>query len=547
MARGNGHWLKADAEPNIPMHRLSLIALGAGVSAILVLWTLIVGMLGGESLADAFWPYAVRSLEWTYELRESRLLILPFGTLLIAVSIWNARERGPNISIPVRTLIASAVGTACLLLIGIHLLLDIAYYRGAFILLPMALAFPLAASMIHLLVPRKGAELTRPNLQRILGVLGALFIAWLLLPSSMALTPFVAKPPEMPRAGYGSEAGPYEVTTVTIPLVLDGELRSWFSDRDASRTYVLDVSFPSLPELAPATLPLGIFLHSRNADDPEVFASMTTHLAAKGVVVVHPRCPEFNPWIDFEASDVTDGRLELERHEADHAFQLLVLSTIQTQLIDDPPEEAMDLLEGRTIDPSDLHVSGHSTGGGFVPAVAAKAVERGWGNRTLVLDVEQPYVRPADPTFGGNLSLLPDHTLAHINVAEDDMTVGVCHGVHIAEQIRTRDGTTPLPTGQVLLITTKSDRHGFPPLVASHYLAADPVREALANLTVYPRIDAQGDYLVARSRGDGNTAAWALDHLSKGPFLESLGSWSDGRMLDIRTVHEIPLDSHPSC
>ena len=86
------------------------------------------------------------------------------------------------------------------------------------------------------------------------------------------------------------------------------------------------------------------------------------------------------------------------------------------------------------------------------------------------------------------------------------MTVGVCHGVHIAEQIRTRDGTTPLPTGQVLLITTKSDRHGFPPLVASHYLVADPVREALANLTVYPRIDAQGDYLVARSRGDGNTA-----------------------------------------
>ena len=74
---------------------------------------------------------------------------------------------------------------------------------------------------------------------------------------------------------------------------------------------MLDVSFPSLPELAPATLPLGIFLHSRNADDPEVFTSMTTHLLRQGVVVVHPRCPEFNPWIDFEASDVTDGRLEL--------------------------------------------------------------------------------------------------------------------------------------------------------------------------------------------------------------------------------------------
>ena len=72
------------------------------------------------------------------------------------------------------------------------------------------------------------------------------------------------------------------------------------------------------------------------------------------------------------------------------------------------------------------------------------------------------------------------------------MTVGVCHGVHIAEQIRTRDGTTPLPMGQVLLITTKSDRHGFPPLVASHYLFADRVREALANLAVYPRIDARG-------------------------------------------------------
>ena len=206
------------------------------------------------------------------------MLILPFGTLLIAVSIWNARERGPNISIPVRTLIASAVGTACLLLIGIHLLLDIVLSWRAHSAtdgpcLPARRIDdppPCSEEGCGAHSPQSPADprRTRCSVHRMAPA-----------PSSMALTPFVAKPPEMPRAGYGSEAGPYEVTTVTIPLVLDDELRSWFSDRDASRTYVLDVSFPSLPELAPATLPLGIFLHSRNADDPEVFASMTTHLA----------------------------------------------------------------------------------------------------------------------------------------------------------------------------------------------------------------------------------------------------------------------------
>ena len=42
------------------------------------------------------------------------------------------------------------------------------------------------------------------------------------------------------------------------------------------------------------------------------------------------------------------------------------------------------------------------------------------------------------------------------------------------------------------------------------------------------RVDAQADWVVARSRGDFNTEEFAYFHLIDGPNLRDMGKWSDG-------------------
>jgi hypothetical protein len=54
------------------------------------------------------------------------------------------------------------------------------------------------------------------------------------------------------------------------------------------------------------------------------------------------------------------------------------------------------------------------------------------------------------------------------------------------------------------------------------------VHDRLADFGVYRRIDAQADWVFARSQGDSITENWAYAHLIDGEQLRSMGEWSDG-------------------
>ena len=80
----------------------------------------------------------------------------------------------------------------------------------------------------------------------------------------------------------------------------------------------------------------------------------------------------------------------------------------------------------------------------------------------------------------------------------------------------------------MVLLQIPSDRHGFPPLIASHYLASTPVHDTLADHAFYRRVDAQAEWLVAMQRNDTFTASFAEAHLLDHELLLPMGTWSDG-------------------
>ena len=149
-------------------------------------------------------------------------------------------------------------------------------------------------------------------------------------------------------------------------------------------------------------------------------------------------------------------------------------------------------------------------------------MERGWGNETVFLDFESPWTRPSQVELQPNMSRLPNATMVHIAQGIDDMSVDPCYSVHHQAMF------SMLPQEHVLFIELQSDLYGFPRLVGSHYLPTDSVHDTLADWGVYRRIDAQADWVVARSRGDVFTESWAYEHLIASPLLTNMGQWSDG-------------------
>ena len=121
-----------------------------------------------------------------------------------------------------------------------------------------------------------------------------------------------------------------------------------------------------------------------------------------------------------------------------------------------------------------------------------------------------------------DLSALPEEALVQISVSEDDMSVGVCPGAFHQQQFN------ELPDERNQLIVVRTDKYGFPRLVASHYMQTDPAHDSLSDWGFYRRIDAQADYIVAHSRNDTFTSDFAFHYMTDETMLTNMGQWEDG-------------------
>jgi hypothetical protein len=201
-----------------------------------------------------------------------------------------------------------------------------------------------------------------------------------------------------------------------------------------------------------------------------------------------------------------------------------------------PRDDAIDdVLKDLIIMPEHLWIGGHSLGGAYSLQALGMAQSMGWGNETLLVDTEMAAARPVQEEWLPNYTNLPDNSLVHIVVSEDDMTVSECNSIHHLDLFN------EIEDNHSLLLYIPSDRYGFPRLVATHYLPANEAHDTLADWAFYRRVDAQADWVVAHSRGDLNTADFAYANLIDTGMLTNMGKWSDG-------VDVLPLQvySNPS-
>lgn len=494
----------------------------------------------GYDVSDAIWPYAYRTLQWTMFLRGN-LLIFTLGASVLMFATFIVLQRHMKGNVNPKW--ANGIGLGLLgLLTGfivLYFALDIFYLRGAFLLLPTAYGFLLLGLLLMVggfpHIPRESSVGTISK--HVVHIAGVFFAAWLVMPGIPALIGIAPSPPDAPILGYGAEPGPFETTMSIHPYAMPEEVLEIQDSTEADIDFSVYLTLPLLPEdIVLDSVPLAILTHGWGYPTYEEYTDWIAHLSAKGMAVAFIQYPsDISPDIPdgFEATDV-----EGASNWPHHAYRALAFNAafdeIESVAFGAERSEVVDqVLGNHSIDPSHLWIGGHSLGGAYVFLSLYESLERNWGNETLFLDFESAWTRPSHPELQPNMSRLPDSTLIHLAQGIDDMSVDPCYSVHHQAVF------SMLPQEHVLFIELQSDLYGYPRLVGTHYLPTNSVHDTLADWGIYRRIDAQADWVVARSRGDVFTESWAYEHLLNSPVLTDMGQWSDGQdVLPLLIHHE---------
>ena len=503
-----------------------LFTFGVAISLIETIYLL----AKGNTLENAVWPLAIRTLELTTKLRENVPMIAIMCGIILAIGLWLMIRRQRNKPIPtwvglLLTFIAGVIiGTYV-----VFVIMDLRYLRGAFLLLPTVYGFILFACAI-------GAR-GIPSLPKWSnGVIDAVYssshliavflAAWLMMPGIPALVGIAPSPPEKPVFGYGGKPGPFGEVLEVYPYQLPDNVTAIQGDTEDDITFSIYLSIPILPEDPGIEgVPLAIILHAFNNPSRDSYTDWIGRLIGKGMVVAYIQYPtDIRPegadnWDDTEFAGTSDWPHHVPRLHSIHA----AVTQLRQIIDDDTRGSEIDAVLGNLrILPQHLYIGGHSLGGAYALNTLEMVREFGWGNETLLVATEMASSRPVQDLWQPDFSNLPLATIVHLAVGEDDMTVGQCDSVYHQQLFNL------IEKNNSLLIYIPSDKYGFPRLVASHYIPANEAHDTLADWAFYRRVDAQADWVVARSRGDYNTEDFAYFHLIDGPLLRNMGDWSDG-------------------
>ena len=485
--------------------------------------------ISGKDISDSIWPYAYRTLTWTMSLRDNILFFTVSMSILFFITfvVLQRQLKGQE-----NQRWANGIG---LLLIGflvgfivLFFALDSFYLRGAFLLLPTLYGFLLLSILLmvggfpHIPRGSKPFQVTK----HMLHIAGVFFAAWLVMPGIPALIGMAPSPPPAPFIGYGAEPGPFATSVSIHPYPVPQEVEEIRADAEKDIEFSVYLTLPLLPEdTLNQSIPLAVLTHGWGYPTYEEYTDWIAHLSAKGMAVAFIQYPShLNPEVsdDFVATDQFGASNWPHHQYRAKAFEAAFDELERVALNQNRSAEVEAVLGDHTIDPSHLWLGGHSLGGAYVFLSLYESMERRWGNETLFLDFESPWTRPSHLGLQPNMSRLPNTTMVHIAQGIDDMSVDACYSVHHQAMF------SMLPQEHVLFIELQSDLYGFPRLVGSHYLPTNSVHDTLADWGIYRRIDAQADWVVARSRGDIYTEYWAYEHLINTPLLTNMGQWSDG-------------------
>jgi len=509
-----------------PSFPLAMMLFGAFVSFAESLLLL----LQGESIENAIWPQAVRTLSWTFILRESVVLVALFSAVFLACCVYSSiqHHRGHRLNKPIQGLFFGIIGAVFASWI-IFVLMDYRYIRGAFLLLPTIYGVLLLGSVLAVRGPPglpESSQNWKEKMTTILHVATVFLAAWLVMPGIPALIGIAPSPPHAPTMGYGAEAGPFDRTTLRYAYPLPEEVVAIQGPTEEDIEFSIYLTLPHLPaDPGIEGVPLAILFHAFNNPSIDSYTDWIDHLSAKGIAVAFIQYPtDVRPegGDDFEPT-IINGTSDWPHHVPRMLSIESALNRLDEVITASPrDDEINNVLGNLSIMPEHLWIGGHSLGGAYSLQALGMVQAMSWGNETLVVDTEMAAARPIQEEWLPEYTNLPENSIVHLVVSEDDMTVGQCNSVHqlaLFEQIE---------NNQSLLLYIPSDRYGFPRLVATHYLPANEAHDTLADWAFYRRVDAQADWVVAHSRGDLNTADFAYANLINTGMLTHLGKWSDG-------------------
>ena len=485
---------------DLPSKRKLGLLFGAGF--IFALLEPLILLALGNDLGGAFWPMAKRSLEWTYFLRENHSLIFAFFILALPFSYFRS-DKASNLE----KVIAIFVTGFVFGLLSIFMLLNWAYYRDAFLLLPTTYGFiMLCCAMIIRGVPKNPFKETKDRFSNIAHILLVLVAVWLISPGITAMAGLSPSPPKLQM-----ENGLYEVEINDYEYPMPEEVSSIQGDYEEDVVFSVYIAQPKDHD---GTMPLAIILHGFANPFFESYVDWVETLASRGTAVA---------FIQYPSDVMPPGHDTFELHEeagmSNHPYHIPRAVAIDSAL------EFMTTLLPENVDSDFLLIGGHSLGAGYALLALDWALEKDWGSQALFVSLEAPYARPVQEHLQIDTTRIPDNFLAHVAVSEDDMSVSDCFGVYHQELLG--EGA--------LFIEIPSDRYGFPRLVASHYLQATEAHDDLADWGFYRRVASQSNWLVASLQGDESESEFR-NQLTNTDELRYMGEWSDGTpVLRLRT------------
>ena len=473
-------------------------------------------LLTGSSIVSALWPMANRTLEWTFTLREIRSFL--FGIFLILIPISFHRRKKASVY---EKLASIFIAGASLSFIMMYILLNYAYIRDAFVLLPTTVGFTMFCAMIiGFDLPKNPFQKSGKDIKNSVKLVMILFSVWLFVPGLPAMAGLLPSPPELEF-----EDGKYNVETTSYEYPMPENVSSIQGDYEADVVFSVYISKPVNYQYQ---MPLAIILHGFASPQYESYIDWVEEMSSRGVVVAYVQYP----------SDVMppgyDNYTLLEQYGmSNHPFHLPRAVAINA---------ALDFMVTKLPDNTNtdnLLVGGHSLGAGYAFLALDWALDRGWANESLFVDLESPYARPVQDHLQPDLSRLPSNFIAHVAITEDDMSVNDCFGVYHQK----------LLGEDALFIEIPSDRYGFPRLVASHYLQATETHDTLADWGFYRRVALQSNWLVANTLNEDITAQGLKEILVGSPELTNMGVWSDGKSVEeLRVFHDaINHQSYDHC
>jgi hypothetical protein len=511
-----------------------------------VIW---VPMLSGKSIGSAVFDFAYAVIGLTVLLRSLVGWLAFAGILLIGGTGYAGfRLRGHAKAQLFLQSTGFVLGLTVALSI-VYFLLDLGFFVGAILTMPFILgAMMLAATAGHtaahpVLGQSQRAEIGRAEIPSIAGLsITALLSLLLLLPNLTAIAGLEPTPPLSPTTGYGSVDAAYDVTHFSQSIVYPENVTGWFDE--AADAYDWKVHIYAPKNYDRDSIGVAILLHGYTGEDATLYEDSMQTLASQGLIGIFVQYVS-----DVNLSSIpTDFELQYDEGGSNHPQHVprytMALFGVDAALNFAVTDASIQATIGAAqIDMDHLWIGGHSMGAGTTFYVLSEGLSRGWGISSLVVDLEQPWIHAVQPEFRGNMTSLPDHTLIQIVESDNDLAVAECIGRWQHARLLGRDNSTPLPANQVRFVALTSDYHGFPRLIATHYLPVTFLRDTFADRAYYSRLAAESDYVASMSQSETAAA-----ELARAAFMEpagsalDMGSWSDGTPVHpIRFIDE-PLD-----